>query len=120
MGITIFLFCIIGLAALVCASLAIRKKMEHKDAADAVLFMAGLSFIIGVFSYTLHMYNAAKAGVITGNAFFAIITTVTDSTPQMRLISEAFSTGSLLIMVTLVVTVICGLLWQFLKQAETR
>jgi hypothetical protein len=120
MGITIFLFCLIGIVALACAGLAFRKKMKQNDAAEVVLFMAGMSLIVGLFSYTLHMYHAAKAGIVSGNAFFAIITTVPDSVEQSRQISNAFSTGSLLIMATLVFTVICALLWQFLRHVELK
>ena len=120
MGITIWLLGLISIVALLLAGFAWRRKIKRNDSAELLLFLAGLSLMLGLFSYVLNAYNAAKAGIVYGNSFITVITTVTDSSDRIFEISQTFANGAQILMATIVVSSICAILWHMLNHLKLK
>lgn len=119
-GITIFIVSCAALNALVLSALAFAKKIDPLSISETILFLGSFSLIVGLFGYVQIMYIAAKSGIIFGNSFFAVITTVVDSHEQSIQIANVFSGGSLIIMATMLVVAICAILWQMLNHLKLK
>jgi uncharacterized membrane protein len=117
---SIVLLSLFGLAALVVAVLSFSNKLKRKEIPELVLFLAGMSLTIGVFSYALNAYFAAKSGIITGDVFFTIITTIPDSPLHTQQISSAFSNGAQILMVTMAIAALCLVLWRLLLRKQLK